>query len=64
MMMWSMVFLKGLEAKQLAKLDLLMLNLLFEFSIEYDINLIIQGRAKEKHKAPPPEDVMKELGYR
>jgi len=41
-----------------------MLNLLFEFSIEYDINLIIQGRAKEKLKAPPPEDVMKELGYR
>ena len=64
MMMWSMVFLKGLEAKQLAKLDLLMLNLLFEFSIEYDINHIIQGRAKEKLKAPPPEDVMKELGYR
>ena len=53
----------GLETRHLANLDLFTLNLLFEFSIEYDIQRIRQNYAQKKIKdekeAPPPDDVMK-----
>lgn len=65
--MWQVVFSTGLKTKQLANLDMLMLNLLFEFSIEYDIEGIRkanQNRKAEKEKqVPPSDDVMKALGY-
>lgn len=66
--MWNMVFLTGLREKQLAKLDTYILYLLFEFSIEYDINAIREGKRQKKaekaEKAPPSDDVMKALGYK
>ena len=67
-MMWQIMFLTRIEAKQLANLDVLILNLLFEFSLEYDIEGIRKAHQKEKvdkqKQAPPPNDVMRALGYK
>jgi len=44
------------------------LNLLFEFSIEYDIELIRKSHQRNKEKRvedrPLPDDVKKKLGYK
>lgn len=67
-MMWQMTILTGIEIKQLVNLDILILNLLFEFSLEYDIEGIRKAHQKEKvekqKQAPPPDDVMRTLGYK
>ena len=45
-----------------------MLNLLFEFSIEYDIKVIRKAHQKDKEKRVEnralPDDVKKKLGYK
>ena len=66
--MWMQTFLTGMDATQLAKLDLFALNLLFEFSIEYDIQGLREARQQKKVKttddAPIPDDVLNVLGYK
>ena len=66
--MWQIMISMGIETKRLANLDILMLNLLFEFSLEYDIEGIRKAHQKEKvekqKQAPPPNDVMRALGYK
>lgn len=63
-----MVFLTGLKETQLINLDVFVLNLLFEFSIEYDIQHIKDGytqkKIEDKKNAPPDDEVMKLLGYK
>lgn len=66
--MWMQTFLTGMDAKQLANLDTFMLDLLFEFSIEYDIQSMReayrQKKIKEAKNASPSDDVMQALGYK
>lgn len=66
--MWQMMISMGIETERLANLDMLILNLLFEFSVEYDIKGIRKAHQKEKiekqKQVPPSDDVMMALGYK
>lgn len=66
--MWQIMISVGIEMNRLANLDILMLNLLFEFSLEYDIEGIRKahqkGKVEKQKQAPPPNDVMRALGYK
>ena len=66
--MWTQTFISGVNAKQLANLDTFILNLLFEFSVEYDIQSIRdaykQNEINKQKNAPPTDDVMQALGYK
>ena len=65
--MWNQVFLTGFKEVQPNNLEPLALDLLLEFSLEYDIETARaayhKNKAERAKKARPEKDVMKELGF-
>lgn len=66
--MWVQTFMLGMKSQQIDNLDIFVLNLFFEFSLEYDIEAIRKAHREkmieDAKKAPPDPEVMRALGYK
>lgn len=67
LVLWNLVLLQGLQGVPIEQLEKRELELLFEYSLEYDLESARYAyrteQAKKAKNAPPENEVMKALGY-